>query len=61
MRRRVWVEKVKGDGDFMDVMIPTINGAQIYGFDVDTICKFTTLVSSTIYLNTCDDKILMTS
>ncbi|KAK7372896.1 hypothetical protein VNO80_06286 [Phaseolus coccineus] len=35
--------KVKGDGNFMDVMISTLNGAQIDGFDVDTICKTTTL------------------
>jgi len=47
--------KVKGDGDFMDVMIFVLNGAQMDGFDADTICEATTLVSSTIYLSTCDD------
>ncbi|BAU01094.1 Cytochrome P450 [Vigna angularis] len=35
--------KVKGDQDFMDVMISALNGAPIHGFDADTICKATTL------------------
>ncbi|RDX91407.1 Cytochrome P450 82A3, partial [Mucuna pruriens] len=36
-------QKVERERDFMDVMISTINGAQIEGFDADTICKATTL------------------
>ena len=51
-----WLEEhreKKGDGDFMDVMISALNGAQLEGFDADTICKATSLVSTTIYLNTC--------
>ncbi|KAK7381353.1 hypothetical protein VNO78_33987 [Psophocarpus tetragonolobus] len=31
------------DEDFMDSMISALNGAQIQGFDADTICKATTL------------------
>ncbi|CAJ1946844.1 unnamed protein product [Sphenostylis stenocarpa] len=43
-----WLEehqekRVKGDRDFMDLMISALNGAQINGFDADTICKATTL------------------
>ncbi|KAL9323379.1 hypothetical protein ACSQ67_008236 [Phaseolus vulgaris] len=41
-----WLEEhreKKGDGDFMDVMISALNGAQLEGFDADTICKATSL------------------
>lgn len=36
-------EKVENHRDFMDAMISALNGAQLEGFDADTICKATTL------------------
>lgn len=36
-------EKDERERDFMDIMISKINGAQIEGFDADTICKATSL------------------
>ncbi|KAI5444115.1 hypothetical protein KIW84_012649, partial [Lathyrus oleraceus] len=37
-------DKSKGDQDFMDVMLSTIDGTNLHGFDSDSVIKATTLV-----------------
>ncbi|PNX87358.1 cytochrome p450 [Trifolium pratense] len=39
-------DKSKKDQDFMDVMLSTIDGTNIHGFDSDTVIKATALVRS---------------
>lgn len=45
-RKRALGEEVKGDEDFMDVMLSTIDGTTIHGFDSDTTTKATSMVCS---------------
>ncbi|XP_030447095.1 cytochrome P450 CYP82D47-like isoform X1 [Syzygium oleosum] len=42
-KKKVDLDKSQGDRDFMDVMISTLNGMDIAGYDADTIAKATCL------------------
>ncbi|KAK3424719.1 cytochrome P450 CYP82D47 [Eucalyptus grandis] len=42
-KKKVDLDKSQGDQDFMDVMLSTLNGMDIAGYDADTIAKATCL------------------
>jgi len=50
-KRSKGVDKSKEDQDFIDVMLSTIDGTNIHGFDSDTVIKATTMVRA--YTITC--------